>query len=290
MDDAKTQKKHSGIADLPDGIKALIELPAAQKSQPILLPAAPNIPNAGAQHAERPKTPKELELDALVSQRQSIIESLKAKNPLVLASRKKIAEIIPSIRGKGAPQAIKLMEQAEKIEFSIATEAYTPKKEKDLIKSLRGIRAELSQHKELESAQKKVDAERANLHSIMSEIRSLEGQLATCRKACEAKYGEILADRKAAYEQRQKRRDERAAHPGHAAGQGQQRMEPGAQRRSPEQGRHKRFDGPRERPRHSERREYDEDIAKYMKKHDDTVSMEEIVQIEKKEKKEKKDE
>jgi len=280
MDTAKKGQKVD-VSGLPKGLLELIEIPSEQKNsekliaggvnQPILLPAAtPNAPKTAQQHQERSKTQKELELDELIAKRQSIIESLKAKNPLVLESRRKIAEIIPTIRGKGASQAIHLMEESEKIEFSIATEAYTPKKEKDLIKRLREIKKELSKHKELESAQKKVEQERKVLHSLMSEIRSLEQDLASCRAACEQKYSEILAERKSAYESRVKKREERAHHI--------------------EQEKHKRFEELRERVRHEKKKQYDDELAPYMKKHDDTVSMEEIVFIEKKEKKEKKEE
>src|SRR3989344_2579370 len=283
MDTTKKQEKMS-LSDLPKGLQELVDLGSPQHAQKLVAhsgkaPTTILLPAATQQAPARPKTQKEQELDELISKRQSIIESLKAKNPLVLASRQKIAAIIPSVRGKGAPQAIRLMEEAEKIEFSIATEAYTPKKEKDLIKRLRVIKKELSKHKELEAAQKKVDAERSILRSIMNEIRSLEHELASCRAACEQKYNEILAERKAAYESRVRKREEKA-----------QKFEQEKQqvRHRYEQEKQKRFEHLKERVHQEKRREYDDEMAKYMKKHDDTVSMDEIVQIEKKEKKEKK--
>lgn len=274
MDDSKKAKAHTAISSLPKGLQELIAGPQDQQKGVILLPAA------SQQHRDRPKTQKEQELDEMMAERQSIIESLKAKNPLVLAARQKIAALIPFIRGKGAPQAIRLMEEAERLEFSIATEAYTPKKEKDLIKRLREIKKELSKHKELEAAQKKVDEARNELHSIMSEIKSLERQLASCRAACEAKYSEILAERKSAYEARVKKREQKAQKYEQEKREAHQRHE---------QEKHRRFEELRQRVRHEKKREYDDEMAKYMKKHDDTVSMDEIVQIEKKEKKGKKE-
>lgn len=271
MDETKTQKKHAPLSELPDGIKALIEVPNEQSAQPILLPAAtPNAPKPVQQHQDRPKTPKEAELDELIAKRQAVIDALKAKNPLVQAARNKIAEIIPTIRGKGSSQAMRLMEEAEKIEFSISTEADTPKKEKDMIKRLREIKKELSQHKELEAAQKKVDAARSELRTVMSDIHSLERELTEARKACEAKYSEILVERKSAYEGRVKKRSDRA--------------------HRQDEDNHRRYDEQQSRVRQDRKREYDDEIGKYMKKHDDTVSLEEIVFIEKKEKKEKTEE
>ena len=121
MDETKTAKKPAKVSELPDGIKALIELPSEHKTQPILLPAAtPNSPKPIQQRTDRPKTQKELELDELIGKRQAIIDALKSKNPLVQSARSKIAEIIPTIRGKGTPHAMHLMEEAEKIARWIA--------------------------------------------------------------------------------------------------------------------------------------------------------------------------
>ena len=68
----------------------------------------------------------------------------------------------------------------------------------------------------------------------------------------------MLSERKAAYEQRQ---------------QGRQRRE------------NAQYDNQRRHERSDKKREYDEDMSKYMKDYDDTVSMDEIVIIEKKDKK-----
>jgi uncharacterized coiled-coil DUF342 family protein len=259
------------LSPAQDGKQAAIA--SAQNSSPILLPehsvpsqdsASASLPNhsvssSGKESAPlRPKTSKEQELDTLVSKRQEIIEQLKSKNPQVAEARKKITAMLPSVRGAGASHTMKLAEDAERIEFLIATEADTPKKERDLLKRLREIKSELSKHKEFDSARKAIDAERAVLHSAMHEIKSLERELAEVRRKCDVAYAEVLAERKSAYEQRQKGREERQ---------------------------HKRFEELQQRVRRERKKQYDSELAPYMKKHDDTVSMEEIVQIEKKEKK-----
>ncbi len=228
-------------------------------------PAQPS-PAEGAapeQKEQRQRTQKEQELDALIAKRQAVIEQLKAKNPLVVEARKQLAELIPAIRGRGSSHVMGLVREEENIEFSIATEAYTPKKEKELLKRLREIRIELSKHKELDEARKKVDEKRNALRDLISDIRSLEHSLAEARKACDEKYAEVLAERKAAYSQRPPRREERP----------------------------RQFSEGKRRSRDEHKREYndDEDMSKYLKDYDDTVSMDEIVQIERKDKKEKKD-
>ena len=265
-------------SDLPKGIAEIADIPSAAvpetkteekqgqpaKAEEVLAHEAPKSENQvpAAAQPSRPRTPKEEELNALIAKRQSIIEQLKAKNPLVIEARKTLSELIPTIRGRGSGHVMELVREEEHIEFTIATEAYTPKKEKELIKRLREIHAELALHKELDTARKKVDEKRAVLHSLISGIRTLEDALAEARKACDEKYAEVLAERKAAYSQRSTHREERTQ---------------------------RQFSDNKRRGREERTREYDEDVSKYLKDYDDTVSMDEIVQIERKDKKEKKE-
>ena len=271
MDETK-KGKQADISGLSDGLKELADIPSEKKAEPQAMLIAPaSIPQVALlpEHSsseqtvpskpdERPKTQKEQDLDVLINQRQSVIEQLKAKNPLVAQARQQLAELIPSIRGKGSSRVMELVREEERLEFSIATEAYTPKNEKELLKRLREIHAELATHKELDAARKKVDEQRSVLRNAISEIKALERQLAEARQKCDEKYSEVLAERKSAYEQRQKNRDNR---------------------------KQKQSDDLHRRMHEDRRQEYDSEVQKYMKDYDDTVSMEEIVQFEKKEKK-----
>ena len=266
----ESEKENKGAHhELPAGIKELVEIPGEKNaadtssSQPKEQASVPAPP-------AREKTPKEQELDALIAKRQAILDSLKAKNPAVSEARRKISGMIASMRGKGGGRTFGLIDEAERIEFAIATEADTPKKEKELIKRLREVKAEIAKNKELDAARKAIDAERHILNTLMSEIKDLERQLVETRKACDEAYAVVVSERKAAYEQRQKGRQERS-----------ERSD------RPE----RRFDdAPRRRAKPERHSEYDSDMDKYMKDYDDTVSMEEIVVFEKKEKKEQKEE
>jgi len=254
-DKSKGKQPHH---DIPDGIKELIEIPAEN--------GATGAPSSSAQGApaaqQREKTEKEQALDALIAKRQSILDSLKAKNPQVAESRRKVSHLIAALRGKGGGRTMGLLEEADRIEFAIATEADTPKKEKELIKRLREVKAEISKNKELDAARKAVDAERHALNRIMSDIRGLEHSLVETRKACDEAYAAVVSERKAAYEQRQRGREER---------------------------RERKFEDLQRRVKHERKQEYDSDMDKYMKDYDDTVSMEEIVVIEKKGRKDAKE-
>lgn len=247
--DAGKEKKH---ADLPEGIKELIEIPGEKGAEASPLP-----------QPQREKTQKEQELDALIAKRQSILDALKAKNPTVAESRRKLSRLIAALRGKGGGRTMGLVAEAERIEFAIATEADTPKKEKELIKRLKATKAEIAKNKELDAARKEVDAERHSLNSHMGEIKELERQLVEARKACDEAYSAVLSERKEAYLQRQKGRQEK---------------------------RERKFEGLHRRVKQERKREHDSEMEKYMKDYDDTVSMEEIVVFEKKEKKDQKEE
>ena len=266
MEVSEKGKKPAAVSGLSAGLLEIAELPSVQGGQPKLIAPAPvqeaekMLPPASPAkpQPERPKTQKEQELDALIVKRQEIIGQLKSKNPAVAEARRRIAEALPALRGKGASHTMQLVREAEHLEFLIATEADTPKKEKDMIKRLRAVNAEISKHKEIDEARKGVEAGRSELRSLLSDVKSLEHGLAQARKDCDGKYAEVLAERKAAYEQRQHRREER---------------------------KERQFHDLRTRVREEKRRESDSDMAKYMKDYDDTVSMDEIVIIEKKDKK-----
>jgi len=270
------KERATAVSELPSGIAELVDIPskhAAEAAKPAeaaadaaeaqAKPPVGQAPaGAPAEQQERARTDKEKELDALIAKRQAVIEQLKAKNPLVLDARKQLSELIPTVRGKGSSHAMGLVREEERLEFEIATEAYTPKKEKELLKRVREIRLELSKNKELDAARKAVDEKRNALGKVVSEIRALEHALAEARKACDEKYAEVLSERKSAYEQRSAHREER---------------------------KQKQFTDMKKRVREEYKRDYDDEVSKYLKDYDDTVSMDEIVQIERKDKKEKKE-
>ncbi|MEM4633657.1 MAG: hypothetical protein QW275_00715 [Candidatus Anstonellaceae archaeon] len=249
--------KQALLEGLPEGLKEIAEigeekpplLPPSNESKELLLPEGKK-----EEKKRQPRTQKEKELDELITIRQQIIEQLKEKNPKLTQAKKELSELLPSLKGKGASKALELMKEEERIEFSIATEAYTPKQEKELLKRLRQIRAELSHHKELDAIRKQVEEKKAAVRQLVSEIKELEKKLAEARAACDAKYAEVLAERKAAFEKRQREKER----------QKQEQLN-------------------KMREMHKIKRQ--KEFQKYAKNYDDTVSMEEIVEIERKEKK-----
>lgn len=262
----KKKGEKAALQELPLGIKELIDIGEAKKDQSILeTPSKPKpktqpilLPPAKYEEKQRPKTEKEKELDALISQRQKIIEELKKRNPIVLKSRKTLASLLPKLQGKGMDKTLTLLKKAEEIEFSIATEAYTPQKEKELLKNLNKIKESISNYKELEGIKKDIEHERKALRTTLSQIREFEAMLLQTRKKCDETYAAILAERKAAYEERQRKKKER--------------MERAVRELT-------------QRVKAEKKRRYEEEISKYKKNYEDTVLLSDICIIEKKEKK-----
>lgn len=230
--------------DIPESIKELVEIPAQENS-------------AEKSKGEKPdseKTQKEKEFSELVAKRQAILDQLKAKNQIVKEHRQAIASLISSLRGKGGGKTMRLIREAERIEFMIATEADTPKKEKELIKKLKQIRSEIVMNREADEIRKQIDSKRQSLNAVLAEIKALESDLAEARKACDNAYLQVLQERKERFEQQKRER---------LAQKKQERMKAVEEK---------------SRKRRSE-------MEKYMRKYEDTIPMDEIVIFEKKEKK-----
>ncbi|MCX8197462.1 MAG: hypothetical protein N3G80_04075 [Candidatus Micrarchaeota archaeon] len=198
MEEAQKDKQFR-LEDLPEGLRTIAQPP----SQEVAKPPADSPPKS------RPKTQKEQELEALIEKRKQLIQQLKEKNPLLAESRKNIAQLKSQISGKGGKKTARLIEEVERLEFSIATEAYTPKQEKELIKKIRLLNEEIARHKEVDELRKKLQEEQQLFKARLSEIKVLEHELALVRKACSEKYAEVLAERKAAYEKRKQEQLER---------------------------------------------------------------------------------
>ncbi|MEM4554322.1 MAG: hypothetical protein QXT25_00535 [Candidatus Anstonellaceae archaeon] len=230
------------ISDLPQGLRDIAKLPSDQPQQQ---PQAPK--------PKRPRTQKEQELDAIIEKRKQIIQQLKAKNQEAAACRKEIAQIKSLISVKGGSKTPKLIAEVERLEFAIATEAYTPKKEKEMIKKIKALNEEIAKNKEVDELRNKFHEQRRILKEIVSEIKSLESELASVRKACDQKYAEVLAERKEAQERRK---------------QAQQR----------------RLEQLKQRVKEENEKLRKKQLSKYMGTYEDTVTLDQIAIIEKKEK------
>ncbi|MEM4348429.1 MAG: hypothetical protein QXN37_02565 [Candidatus Anstonellaceae archaeon] len=239
----QTENQTPSVSDLPQGLREIAKLPPSpqQQSQPSTKP-------------KRPRTQKEQELDTLVQKRKQIIQQLKAKNQQATTCRKEIAQIKSLISVKGGSKTPRLIAEVERLEFAIATEAYTPKKEKEMIKKIKELNEQIAKNKEVDELRNKFHEQRRMLKEIVAEIKALEHELASVRKACDQKYAEVLAERKEAQERRKQEQQ-------------------------------KRLEQLKQRVKEENERLRKKQLSKYMGNYEDTVTLDQIAIIEKKEKK-----
>ncbi|VVB56837.1 Uncharacterised protein [uncultured archaeon] len=186
-------------------------------------------------------------MQAKLARKREIIDKLKESNSAIEKAKQELMALPQTGRpGRNSPE--RLEEQADRLEFQIATSAYTPAQEKALIRKLDVIRLELAAaKKEFETSGIGAEA-RKRLSDARNERRALVGELQTLRKEIDTIYKQ-LKDTDA---QRAAERAER-----------QTRRSAGEERR---------------KAREEERKE----MEPYMKEVDPFVSLEEIAEIKRK--------
>jgi uncharacterized coiled-coil DUF342 family protein len=155
------------------------------------------------------------------AEKKALISSLRAKNSEIAELERTLAISLPKeTAGKTSPGRIQ--EKLDKLEFSIATSAYTSAQEKDLVRQVSVLKKELDGAKkesgEWENAKKIRDALRAR----RDERRGIRETLDAISKELDELYKEIIeqgmkraADRKMReekkeeYEAREKKRSEK---------------------------------------------------------------------------------
>jgi uncharacterized coiled-coil DUF342 family protein len=223
-------KKGNCLADediaskLPEGLKEIAAIPAKQDNSNQNNPAVENVKAdvnksaenkseknkpAHSQIKKMEKTQKEKELEEALKKRKELVDQLKVKNKQVAELKKEISLIFPKLKKAGSNKVLRLMKQEEEIEFLISTEAHTPKQEKELLQKLKEIKAEISKYKEAENLKNLLDKKKRALKEVISEIKSLESELSKVRKECNLKYSEVVAERKAAFEEKRRKKIEK---------------------------------------------------------------------------------
>ncbi len=125
-----------------------------------------------------------------LARKREIIDQLKASNSAIEKAKQELMNLPHTGRpGKVSPE--RLEEQADRLEFAIATCAYTPAQEKALLRKLDVIRLELLQvKKEYEASGAGAEA-RKHLETARNERRALVGELQTLRKEIDTIYKEL---------------------------------------------------------------------------------------------------
>ncbi len=147
-------------------------------------------------------------MQSKLARKREIIDKLKDSNAAVEKAKQELLAI-PETGRPGRNSLERLAEQADRMEFAIATSAYTPAQEKALLRKMDVIRLELEQAKKEAKASGAGAEARAKLDAVRNERRALVAELQVLRKEIDAIYKQLKdldAQRAAERTERQVRR------------------------------------------------------------------------------------
>lgn len=222
-----------------------------------------------AQPQTQPQAKQQSPLSELKAKKDALLEEAKSLNSQIFDLRSQIAPIVAQLKQSEFLPTNKIRAQIDAIEFEIATSAFTPKLEKELLKGKKSLEAQLKTAAASDALQKKADGLRAQLKLLSDKRKEIDSQLESLRASMAAEYEKGKQE----YEKGKKER-EKKAYESLKARYGAKNGEP--------KGRPAAFAKPHQRSRaHGA---LDPEEAKYLQKHDEFVSLEDIVVLEKKEK------
>lgn len=140
-------------------------------------------------------------IDELESKKTELIERIKALNRRIRYKKFEQKALEPFLEQTKDVQIAPLRKQKRAVEFRIATAAYTPKMEKELIKHLKKVDEELDKVKEVERARRKIKYVEQDISDGEAEIGRIEGELKTIRDELRKLYDEMKTFRISARKQ-----------------------------------------------------------------------------------------
>ncbi len=146
-------------------------------------------------------------MQAKLQRKRTIIETLKNSNETVETLRRELMALPVAPRSASRSRSPeRLAEQIDRMEFQIATSAYTSKQEKDMIRELEAVQAELAAARAEVKASGDGAQVRNKLDAARDERRKLVGELQTLRKDIDSIYQQLkAADEKRAEEMAERR-------------------------------------------------------------------------------------
>ncbi|MFH0737726.1 MAG: hypothetical protein V1827_03940 [Candidatus Micrarchaeota archaeon] len=142
-------------------------------------------------------------IDELEGKKTELIDRIKALNRRIRYKEYEEKALKPFLEQTKDVQIAPYRKQRRALEFKIATAAYTPRMEKELIKQLKKIDEELEKHKEVERARRKIRYVEQDIVDGKSEITTIETELKTIRDELRKLYDEMKVYRISARKQQQ---------------------------------------------------------------------------------------
>jgi uncharacterized coiled-coil DUF342 family protein len=130
-------------------------------------------------------------IDELEKRKGGLIDRIKQLNRRIRYKEYEEKALRPFLEQTKHIQIAPFRRQRRALEFKIATAAYTPKIEKDLIKKLDKIDEELAKHKEVERARRKIKYVEQDLTEGKAEISNIEVDLTSIRGELRTLYDEM---------------------------------------------------------------------------------------------------
>lgn len=162
--------------------------------------------------------------ESAVPEKKSEVEILEAKKAELIGRIQKAYRKIrykkyeqqtlePFLKETEAVQIAPLRKRKRALEFKISTAAYTPKMEREILKQMREIDAELDKVKEVEKARRKAKYVVQDIADAENEIKKIEEELKVIREELKKHYGSMKNQqrRREGSENRERRQGEKPA-------------------------------------------------------------------------------
>lgn len=149
------------------------------------------------------------EIEGLVLNNDDYIKTLEAKKAELLEKIKKLNSRLrykqyeqkalePFLEQTKDVKIGPLRKQLRQLEFRISTQAYTPKIEKEMVKQVKKLEAELAKVSEVERARRKKHLVDRDIEEVKKEIASIEPELKKIREELKEYYNNMRAAKKQA--------------------------------------------------------------------------------------------
>lgn len=130
-------------------------------------------------------------IEELEKKKSELIERIKQINRRIRYKKYEQKALEPFLEQTKDVQIAPYRKQKRVLEFKIATAAYTPKMEKELIKQVRKIDEQLEKVKEVERARRKIKYVEQDIAEGEAEIGRIETELKTIREELRKLYNEM---------------------------------------------------------------------------------------------------
>ena len=130
-------------------------------------------------------------MESKTARKRELINQLKGMNAKLMALREELNAHAPSVPARRTPTQ-RLQEQAEHMEFVIATSAYTPAQERAMLKELKVVQAKIGTAAVADQASAQARELRSKLRAALDERSLVQKELDALRSELEAIYQVIL--------------------------------------------------------------------------------------------------